>query len=145
MLLFKFIISWNPVVPTILLACATMIEISVLWKIKSMCYWHLWETLSLWCYLFQPIISLIHLFPMHPFSTPFLHLTVFWYFQGVEKGCIENKLVKRDIEHKWIYVSYLIPITEVSRNKDENPFLYLYLCILIFVDLYIGSDYTYLI
>ena len=43
-----------------------------------------------------------HLFPMHPFSTPWKQKTVrlktenrkvFWCFQGAEKGCIENKLV----------------------------------------------------
>ena len=33
---------------------------------------------------------LTHFFPMHPFSTPWKH---FWYFQGVEKGCIGNKWV----------------------------------------------------
>ena len=36
---------------------------------------------------------LTHLFQMHPFSTPWKHATVFWCFQGVEKGCIENKWV----------------------------------------------------
>ena len=36
---------------------------------------------------------LTHLFSMHPFSTPWKH-QVFWCFQGVEKGCIENKSVK---------------------------------------------------
>ena len=35
-----------------------------------------------------------HLFPMHPFSTPFFYM-VFWCFQGVEKGCIGNKWVKK--------------------------------------------------
>ena len=30
---------------------------------------------------------------MHSFSTPWKH-QVFWCFQGVEKGCIENKSVK---------------------------------------------------
>ena len=38
-------------------------------------------------------VYLTHLFPMHPFST---HLTVFWCFQGVEKGCIGNKWLNLD-------------------------------------------------
>ena len=33
---------------------------------------------------------------MQPFSTPW-KLTVFWCFQGVEKGCIENKWVKSSL------------------------------------------------
>ena len=38
---------------------------------------------------------LTHLFPKHPFSIPWKHETVrvFWYFQGLEKGCIGNKWV----------------------------------------------------
>ena len=31
---------------------------------------------------------------MHPFSTPWKHLTVTWCFQGVEKGCIGKEWVK---------------------------------------------------
>ena len=43
-------------------------------------------------------VTLTHLFPMHPFSTPFsTHLTVFWCFQGVENGCIGNNWVKLDV------------------------------------------------
>ena len=40
-------------------------------------------------------LSLTHSFPMHPFSTPWKHLTVFWCFQGVGKGCIGNEWVKK--------------------------------------------------
>ena len=36
---------------------------------------------------------LTHLFRMHPFLTPWKPY-VFWCFQGVKKGCIENKWVK---------------------------------------------------
>ena len=42
------------------------------------------------------VISLTHLFRMHSISTPLKHLknlTVFWCFQGVEKGCIGNKWI----------------------------------------------------
>ena len=34
--------------------------------------------------------QLTHLFPIHPLS---VYRKVFWYFQGVEKGCIGNKWV----------------------------------------------------
>ena len=59
------------------------------------------------CYIFSqevlfinvwqgPKCPLTDLFPTHPFSTPRKNqktFTVFWCFQGVDKGCIENKLV----------------------------------------------------
>ena len=41
--------------------------------------------------------SLTHWLPMHPFFTPLKtpeNLTVFWCFQGGEKGCIGNEWVK---------------------------------------------------
>ena len=37
---------------------------------------------------------LTHLFPINPFSTTWKHqktVKIFWYFQGVEKGCTGNK------------------------------------------------------
>ena len=44
--------------------------------------------------------TLIHLFPMHPVSTPEnIRKTVFWCFQGVEKGCNWNKLVKKSSKY----------------------------------------------
>ena len=54
---------------------------------------------------------LTHLFPMHPFSTPWKHqktLRFFWYFQWLEKGCIGNE---------WIKIKFL------SRKKHLLPFL----------------------
>ena len=46
------------------------------------------------------VISLTHLFRMHSISTTLKHLknlTVFWCFQGVEKGCIGNGWVKPQV------------------------------------------------
>ena len=57
-----------------------------------------WEWAEVWSW-FLPCGSLsTHLFPMHPFSTSLKtseNLTVFWCFQGAEKGCIGNKGVNR--------------------------------------------------
>ena len=43
--------------------------------------------------------SLTHLFPMHPFSTPWKHQTIVWFsdvFRGLRKGCIGTKWVNSE-------------------------------------------------
>ena len=59
---------------------------------------HIFQNISEWFLTPLHLLKLIHLFPMHPFSSPLKiseNLTVFWCFQGVEKGCIRNKWVNR--------------------------------------------------
>ena len=65
---------------------------------------------------------LTNLFPVHPFSTPwkhYYHLTVFWYFQGVEKGCIGNEWVKGML---WDRLQILLLI--LSEFKQINWLLF---------------------
>ena len=57
------------------------------------------NTASLHSLLFKPFVSNapLYLFStvfLYGFSLRFLYFTVFWCFQGVEKGCIENEWVK---------------------------------------------------
>ena len=91
-------------------------------------------------YVFDPIVTeilivfLTHSFPMHPFSTRWKHhLTVFWWFQGVEKGCIANKWVKFETGY-YLYsfsnriltrgtqsINY-VPINSVHTWKNKSFF-----------------------
>ena len=80
------------------------------------------------------IVFLTHSFPMHPFSTRWKHhLTVFWWFQGVEKGCIANKWVKFETGY-YLYsfsnriltrgtqsINY-VPINSVHTWKNKSFF-----------------------
>ena len=72
-----------------------------------------------------------HLFPMHPFSSPWKHqknLRFFWCFQGEEKGCIGNKWVNilfclLEVPIKFLDVKILIngitePVVVQLSNHD---------------------------
>ena len=67
--------------------------------------------------------TLIHLFPMHPFSTPWKHQrTVFWWFQGVKKGSIGNKRVKLQKNSKKTYTQHVILLNIFPTNFHwQNP------------------------
>ena len=62
-----------------------------------------------------------HLFPMHPFSTPFFYM-VFWCFQGVEKGCIGNKDTVQDTVLSMPYI--IFPGFFVAFFIHDKPPLY---------------------
>ena len=89
-------------------------------------------------YLQIQVKSLIRVLPMHPFSTPWKHqknLTVFWCYQGVQKGCIRNKWVNLQvclvvISIKGVYfikgttASWKIFVWYFGYRETAQPFLW---------------------